>query len=128
MSGLRRIVHIEDAADIRKIVEIVLVRMGGYALWQCATGAEALAETAAFAPDLILLDVVLPDMDGPEVLRGLRAQPALTGVPVVFMTGKSRRDEIEALTALGAAGVLVKPFDPATLCGQIQAIWDKVRG
>jgi CheY-like chemotaxis protein len=128
MSGLKRILHVEDAEDIRKIVEIVLVRMGGYEVHQCADGAAALAEGAGFAPDLILLDVVLPDMEGPEILQKLRDQPLLAAVPVIFMTGKSQREEIEDLVAVGAAGVLVKPFDPSTLCSQIAEIWNSVQG
>jgi CheY-like chemotaxis protein len=120
---LERILHIEDADDIRKIVEIILVRMGHYAVLQCASGQEAEEKAAGFAPDLILLDVMMPGQDGPLTLQHLRAQPALKDTPVVFMTAKVQSAEIEMLKGLGAIDVLAKPFDPSTLCKQIETIW-----
>ncbi len=123
MKKLARILHVEDAEDIRKIVEVILTRMGGYTILQCASGQEALEKAAGFAPDLLLLDVVMPGLDGPKTLKGLRAQEALRETPVVFMTAKVQSSEIEMLKALGAIDVLAKPFDPAALCGQIEAIW-----
>jgi two-component system, OmpR family, response regulator len=122
---LQRILHIEDAEDIRKIVEIILVRLGNYTVLQCASGPEAEEKAAAFAPDLILLDVMMPGQDGPETLTGLRAQESLKEIPVVFMTAKVQSSEIEMLKGLGAFDVLAKPFDPSTLCGQIEAIWSR---
>jgi len=122
---LERILHVEDADDIRKIVEVILVRMGNYTVLQCASGQEAEEKAAGFAPDLILLDVIMPGQDGPETLKGLRAQDGLRDTPVVFMTAKVQPGEIEMLKGLGAIDVLAKPFDPASLCGQIEAIWAK---
>lgn len=125
MKRLSRILHVEDADDIRKIVEIILTKMGGYTILQCASGPEAVEKAADFAPDLILLDVMMPGRDGPDTLRDLREQETLKETPVVFMTAKVQSSEIEMLRGLGAIDVLAKPFDPATLCGQIEAIWGR---
>jgi DNA-binding response OmpR family regulator len=123
MKPLTRILHVEDAPDILKIVEVILTRMGGYTILQCASGPEAVEKAAGFAPDLILLDVMMPGRDGPDTLKDLREQDALKETPVVFMTAKVQSSEIEMLKGLGAIDVLAKPFDPTTLCGQIEAIW-----
>jgi DNA-binding response OmpR family regulator len=122
---LERILHIEDAEDIRKIVEIILVRMGKYTVLQCASGPEAEQKAAGFGPDLVLLDVMMPGQDGPETLTGLRAQDSLKDTPVVFMTAKVQSSEIDMLKSLGGFDVLAKPFDPSSLCGQIEAIWSR---
>lgn len=123
MNRLTRILHVEDADDIRKIVEIILTRMGGYTILQCASGVEAVEKAAGFAPELILLDVMMPGLDGPDTLRQLRQQEALRETPVVFMTAKVQSSEIDMLKSLGAVDILAKPFEPSTLCGQIEAIW-----
>jgi DNA-binding response OmpR family regulator len=122
---LERILHVEDAEDIRKIVEVILVRMGNYTVLQCASGQEAEQKAVEFTPDLILLDVIMPGQDGPETLKALRAQESLRDTPVVFMTAKVQGSEIEMLKGLGAIDVLAKPFDPSSLCGQIEAIWSR---
>ena len=77
-------------------------------------------------PDLILLDVMMPDMDGPGVLAGLRVLPAGVNLPVVFLTAKTATAELERLRALGAVGVLTKPFDPMTLHQQVKDVWERV--
>jgi len=128
MRALKRILHVEDAADIRKIVEIILVRMGNYTVLQCASGDEAVEKAAAFAPDLVLLDVMMPGLDGPQTLEELRAREGLRDTPVVFMTAKVQSGEVEMLKALGAVEVLAKPFDPATLCSRIEEIWARHHG
>jgi len=125
LKKLARILHIEDAEDIRKIVEVILVRIGNYTVLQCASGPEAEEKAADFAPDLILLDVMMPGQDGPQTLKNLRAQEALKETPIVFMTAKVQSGEIEMLKELGGFDVLAKPFDPSTLCGQIEAIWSR---
>jgi DNA-binding response OmpR family regulator len=125
LKKLARILHIEDAEDIRKIVEVILVRIGNYTVLQCASGPEAEEKAADFAPDLILLDVMMPGQDGPQTLKNLRAQEALKETPIVFMTAKVQSSEIEMLKELGGFDVLAKPFDPSTLCGQIEAIWSR---
>ena len=87
--------------------------------------AEALAVAEQFAPDLILLDVMMPGMDGPTTLAELRKKPTLAHTPVVFMTARVQRHEIEQYLAIGAADVISKPFDPMSLSAQVAAIWKK---
>ncbi|HEX9180243.1 MAG TPA: response regulator, partial [Burkholderiales bacterium] len=105
------------------VTRLALEKVGGLALRQCARGAEAPAAAREFAPDLILLDVMMPDMDGPETLRALRAEPAAAATPVVFMTAKARAGDREALLALGALGVIAKPFNPMTLAVELRRLW-----
>lgn len=120
---LNRILCIDDAADIRAVLQVALGMIGGFSVQLCASGSEA-AETAVdFQPDLILLDVMMPDMDGPETLAALRKLPGLAQTPVVFMTGQDQPEQVEQLRALGALGILPKPFNPAELASQIKALW-----
>jgi CheY-like chemotaxis protein len=125
---LRRVMCVEDDADIRMILEFSLCQVGGYTVQCCADGATALAEVTAFCPDLVLLDVMMPGMSGPETLAGLRALPELDGVPMVFLTAKALFDEVEALLQHGATGVIVKPFDPVALPAQLRIYWEHGRG
>jgi CheY-like chemotaxis protein len=113
---------VEDDLDIQAIARVALETLGGFTVKICSRGREALAVAAAFQPDLILLDVMMPEMDGPTTLRHLRAQPLLAEVPVVFMTAKVMPHEIEHYKTLGAAEVIRKPFDPMTLSGTLRAI------
>ncbi|MEY4749797.1 MAG: hypothetical protein RIQ60_2011 [Pseudomonadota bacterium] len=125
---LQRVMCVEDDPDIRMILEFSLRQVGGYDVLSCADGPTALAEVAAFGPDLVLLDVMMPGMSGPETLAGLRALPELEGVPVVFLTAKALLEEVEALLQHGATGVIVKPFDPVALPGQLRIYWEHGRG
>lgn len=123
---IKRITLVEDEPDLRALCALVLERVGGWELDLCADGHEAVARTEAFAPDLILMDVMMPGLDGPETLERLRAMPTLTDTPAVFMTAKAQRHEIDELLALGALDVFVKPFEPMTLCDRIRAVWARV--
>ena len=122
---LKKILLVEDNDDIRTIVKAALETIGGMQVHGCASGAEAVADAAGYAPQLVLLDVMMPDMDGPGVMARLRADPATASVPVVFLTAKTAGAEIQRLLSLGALGVLTKPFDPLKLHEQVRAIWDK---
>jgi CheY-like chemotaxis protein len=104
---------------------MVLDSISGFAVEPCSSGSEALAKAVAFAPDLVLLDVMMPGMDGPETLKALRQFPELQKTPVVFMTAKVQPQEIQEYMALGAVGVIAKPFDPMTLTQQLQDVWAK---
>jgi len=126
-SALRNVLLVEDDPDIRTIVKVALEMVGGMQVKACASGAEALQALAAFSPQLALLDVMMPDMDGPGVLAKLRAFPQYGGLPVIFLTAKTSASESQRLRALGAAGVLTKPFDPMTLPQQIKEIWDSAQ-
>lgn len=117
-----KVLYVEDDPDIRAIAEIALQDVGGFTARLCESGAEALEAAPAFAPDLVLLDVMMPGMDGPATLKALRRVPGLATVPVIFMTARLQRSEIEEYRALGAVGVIPKPFDPMTLSEQIADI------
>jgi len=126
MSGaLNRILMVEDDADIRTVAEMALTLVGAMTVRVCASGVEALEAIDAFAPQLVLLDVMMPEMDGPTVLARLRERPGSARIPVVFMTAKAQSDEIAHLRALGALGVVAKPFDPMTLAATLGEIWER---
>ena len=114
-----RILYVEDEEDIRLVAEFALEDEGFEVLF-CASGDEALNQAVSFGPDLILLDVMMPGMDGPETLKGLREQPELKSTPVAFLTAKVQPNEIEEFMALGALEVIAKPFDPMALPDQIR--------
>ncbi|MBA2964400.1 MULTISPECIES: response regulator [Ramlibacter] len=120
---LQRVLYVEDDADIRTIAVLALETVGGLQLRACASGAEALEAAAGFAPDLLLLDVMMPGMDGPTTLQRLRELPGTARTPVVFMTAKMQASEIEHYLSLGALGVITKPFDPMALAVQVQDLW-----
>lgn len=120
---LKRIAYVEDDPDIRELTELALTQIGGYDVAVYASGPEALARITAFQPDMVLLDVMMPEMDGPEVFERLNRIDAIRSVPKAFMTAKARRDEIEGLIAIGAVGVIAKPFDPMTLSSQVLDLW-----
>lgn len=125
---LRRVMCVEDDADIRMILEFSLGSVGGYEVRCCPGGRAALEQAPEFRPDLVLLDVMMPDLSGPETLAALRELPSMQGVPVVFMTAKAMPDELEQLLQHGATGLIVKPFDPMTLPQDIRPYWEHGRG
>ncbi len=120
---MTRILMVEDEADIQVVARLALEAVGGFTVDICSSGQEAIDRAAAFGPDLILLDVMMPGMDGPTTLRVLRDTPATAGVPVVFMTAKIQPHEVANFRALGALGIIAKPFDPMTLPTTIRRIW-----
>ncbi len=128
MSELRRVMCVEDDPDIRMIIEFSLATLGGYQVCLCPDGHAALAQAPNFKPDLVLLDVMMPGLSGPETLAALRNLVEMAGVPVVFMTAKAMPDEVEELLQYGATGVIVKPFDPVTLPKDIRIYWEHGRG
>jgi CheY-like chemotaxis protein len=124
--ALKRILYVEDDPDIRAVGTFALEGVGGFTVRACGSGAEALAAAAGFAPQLLVLDVMMPAMDGPATLRGLRALEATAATPAVFMTAKVQPDELALYLEMGIAEVIAKPFDPMTLAGQVRAIYDRV--
>lgn len=125
MASLERVLYVEDEADIRTIAKLALETIGGFTVKTCSSGEEALREVEAFAPDIILLDVMMPGMDGPSVLRALRQRPALIDMPVAFMTAKVQPSEVAHFRSLGALDVIAKPFDPMTLSDHVRSIWER---
>jgi len=119
-----RILYIDDEADIREVAEMALELDPGFEVRTCASGREGLAAAREWQPGLILLDVMMPELDGPGVLERLRQDPATAAIPVVFITARTQAQEVERLRALGARGVLAKPFDAMTLAGQVRELLD----
>jgi CheY-like chemotaxis protein len=123
MSTLQRVLYVEDEPDIQAVAKLALEMVGGFTVKICSSGEEALREVAAFAPDMILLDVMMPGMDGPTTLKALRQLPAASALPVAFMTAKVQPAEVAHYKSLGALDVIAKPFDPMALAGQVHDIW-----
>jgi two-component system, OmpR family, response regulator len=126
--SLSRIMHIEDDPSIQEVVRIALEIVGGMTVCTCSSGPEGLEKVESYAPELILLDVMMPGMDGPQTLQKLRSDPITQDIPVIFMTAKVQPSEIAEYQRLGALGVIVKPFDPMTLSDQIRALWSESDG
>ncbi len=125
MKELRRILLVEDDPDIQIVARLALSDLAGFELEVASSGREALEKAPAFAPDLILLDVMMPELDGPSTLRELRRRPALDATPVIFMTAKAQPEEVAEYRSLGALDVIVKPFDPMVLGEEIRRIWNR---
>lgn len=125
---LNKILYVEDEEDIRTVAQLALETVGGLTLLPCSKGEQALQEGPDFAPDLILLDVMMPGMDGPATLAALRELDTLQDVPVIFMTAKVQPSEVQRYRELGALDVIAKPFDPMTLADQVRAIWNRAHG
>jgi CheY-like chemotaxis protein len=124
MAELTRIACVEDDADIQAIIELALTDIGGFKVTIFSDGPAALAGLSGFAPQLVMLDMMMPGMNGLEVLARIRSDDALQGVPVVFMTAKAQAHEVEQYKAAGAQATILKPFDPISLPDQIRDIWN----
>lgn len=124
-NSLKRILMIEDEPDIRTVAELALEAIGGFELTACESGQQALEQIGECQPQLIVLDVMMPGMDGPATLKAIRCLPGHAETPAVFMTAKVQSDEVQGYLAQGAVGVIPKPFDPLTLADQIREIWNE---
>jgi CheY-like chemotaxis protein len=118
---LRKILVVDDQRVMRSIAELSLGKLGGFTLHICASGEEAVEAATAFAPDLLLLDMNMPLMDGKATLERLRAQ-GITA-PAVFFTVRVDEADLAMFKGIGALGVIPKPFDPLKLPPQLQALW-----
>jgi CheY-like chemotaxis protein len=125
---LQSVLYVDDEPDIREIAELALGLDGTLQVRTAASGVQALAVAGASPPDLILLDVMMPDMDGPATLARLRADPQLASVPVVFITAKTLPAELVRFRELGAVDVISKPFDPMRLLEQVRLVWERTHG
>lgn len=120
---LKNILYAEDEDDIRAIAQIALEDIGCFTVRYCSNGRKALEAAKDFIPDLVLLDVMMPEMDGPSTLRELRKIKKFAMIPVIFMTAKIQASEIAEYKSLGAIEVIAKPFDPMTLADSIKKAW-----
>lgn len=125
MTMLERVYYVEDEADIRLIAELALTQVGGLQLKMSDSGTTAIEDIDAFQPQLILLDVMMPGMDGPATLKHIRKQTRFDKIPVVFLTAKVQANEVEELKSLGAHGVISKPFDPMKIADELKLLWEK---
>ena len=123
MKQLRRIRCVEDDSDIRNILDWSLSKLGGYEVCLCNSGDSALSKVKSFLPDLLLLDVMMPGLTGPQTLLAMREQNLLVDTAVLFLTAKSMRDELDSLLKLNVHGIIIKPFDPVKLPVQIHTYW-----
>lgn len=123
MEKLQRIMHVDDAEDIRMIIKITLEMVGGYHVDQFPSGQDAVAQANGCTPQLFLLDFMMPDMDGMETWTALRALPGFESVPAIFVTAKADESFSQTMLDKGALSVITKPFDPMTICKDIEQAW-----
>jgi CheY-like chemotaxis protein len=123
---LKSVLYVDDEPDIREVVEMSLNLVSGIAVKTCGSGLAALELLKSFKPDLVLLDVMMPGLDGPATLMRMRSDAALQHIPVVFMTAKALPQEVDRFMSLGAVGVISKPFDPMQLATRVQEVWRSV--
>lgn len=128
MAELQRILCVEGDEDVQDVVKLALGLVGKLTVHVCSSGEAALAEAVAIAPDMILLDVTKPEMDGPATLQKLRQLPELANVPVAFMSVKTLRHDVEKYKSMGAVGIIPKPLDMMKLPSQVRALWDAHNG
>jgi CheY-like chemotaxis protein len=126
--ALTRILYVEDDHDVRKLAAFALQAVGGFTVEACASGPEALEKAEAFAPQLLLLDVMMPGMDGPTTLERLRRLDSLAATPAIFMTAKVQPQEVARYRGLGSLDVISKPFDPMSLSNLVREIWARRDG
>jgi two-component system OmpR family response regulator len=122
-----RLLHVDDEPDIREVVELSLGLDPGFVMRSCGSGKEALAVATEWQPDLILLDVMMPVMDGPATLVRLRENAGTADIPVIFMTARAQAREVDRFRSLGALGIIPKPFDPMTLAASLRSYLQPAR-
>ena len=120
---LRHILCVDDEDDILEVTKLCLESIGGFRVTCCDSGAKIVSMVESEKPDLILLDVMMPSMDGPSALKFLQQSTAPPHVPVVFMTARVQPAEVSEYLSLGAVGVVAKPFDPMQISAQVSDIW-----
>ncbi|HEY0021826.1 MAG TPA: response regulator [Longimicrobium sp.] len=113
---------VDDEDDIREVAQLSLEMTAGWEVHTASSGAQALAAARALKPEAILMDVMMPEMDGPTTVRHLKADPETAGIPVILLTAKVQASDRAAFEGLGVAGVLAKPFDPMALADEVAAV------
>lgn len=125
MKELKKILYAEDEVDVQTIVEISIWSMSDYQIKIYENGKLLLDAVEEYDPDLILLDVMMPEMDGPTTFEHLQANEKTKHIPVIFITAKAQIHEVKLFHEAGVIGVITKPFDPMMLCANIKELWDK---
>ncbi|MET0984125.1 MAG: response regulator [Steroidobacteraceae bacterium] len=121
---LKTVLYVDDEPDIREVVELSLGLAGALRIHTCDSGLAALDNMPLIQPDLVLLDVMMPGLDGPATLQRMQNDERLAHIPVVFMTAKAMPQEVARFREMGAIAVIPKPFDPMRLSEQVYAIWE----
>lgn len=125
--GRKHILLVDDEDDIREVAALSLEAVGGWRVSSASDGASGIVMARAERPDAILLDVMMPGLDGPATVARLREDPLTRDIPVILLTAKAQTSDRRRFAELGVAGTLTKPFDPMTLTDQIAAILDRER-
>ena len=120
--SLQRILLADDEPDILEISRIALETVGGFEVSVCSSGKMLLERLPEFGPDLVIVDVLMPDMTGPEVFEEIRRRPEYDEIPVIYLTGVIQEEELEDLRETGVADIILKPFDPMTLADRINGV------
>ena len=120
---MKKLLMVDDDATIRRIAEISLSRIGKWEVVTADSGFKALTALTEFTPDLIMLDVMMPGMDGPSTFRKIREIDAFKDIPIIFMTAKVQKHEVQTYFDSGISGVIIKPFDPVTLPAEVERIF-----
>jgi CheY-like chemotaxis protein len=123
---LKRILLVEDDPDVRLVARLALG--SEFTVQACSSGEQALAAVTTSAPDLVLMDVMMPRLDGPATLAMLRSLPAGADLPVIFLTARAQPQELERYRSMGALGVIPKPFEPETLADEVRRLWNGAHG
>ncbi len=123
---LNRICYVEDDEDIQRIVRMSLERVGKMTVEVVGDPTLAIEAMTSFQPDLVMLDWMMPKMDGPAVFRQMKLRPETRDLPVVFITAKAAQRDLDELSKMGAAGTISKPFSPKDLPDQLREIWKKL--
>ncbi len=121
---LQHVLYVDDEPDMRMLVQMTLENMGGIKVTVCDSGLHALEAAHDTQPQMIVLDAMMPDMDGPSILKEIQGDPKIAAIPVIFLTAKTDPEAISALKAAGAKGVINKPFDLVALPDQIRKLWE----
>ncbi len=124
--SLDKILYVEDDEDIQRIVRMSLERVGKMTVEIVSNSTHAIERIKVFRPDLVMLDWMMPAMDGPTLFRKMQGDPEVADLPVIFITAKASPRELEELVRLGAKGTISKPFSPKDLPDQLRALWQAI--
>lgn len=123
---LEKVLYVEDDEDIQRIVRMSLERVGKMVVEIVSNSTQAIERMKAFKPDLVMLDWMMPEMDGPTLFRKMQEDPEVASLPVIFITAKASPRELEELVRLGAKGTISKPFSPKDLPDQLRSLWQAI--